>query len=223
MTSPLALGCTAAAAALVSGLFLSRRDRRVMQPSRAGNETAIIPLLSPFIDSDVADGFLIELERQRGANLVVVVHTFGGHVIPCAQIARALLEHEDASVVVPVRAFSGGTLIALSAATVAMGDYSCLSAVDPIIDETRARHFEEMKDPLTRIDAKEYFEAMMNLVDSVIKRRKVPDAAKAKARTLLGGELYPHGWPLTRAMLAEAGIAIERAAPFWALALERFT
>lgn len=215
MRTAVTLALTAAAAALVARLAVSNR--------KPDSVDGILTLISPFIDSSVADEFLIDLERNRDRPLVVVIHTFGGLVIPCAQIARALLEVATVSVVVPLKAFSGGTLIALSADTVAMGEFACMSAVDPILgDDTRARHYAEIEDPLERIDAKEYFDAMMGLIEVVIERRKVPPTKRAQARALLSGEKYPHGWPLSRAMLADAGILTEKAAPFWSSALERF-
>lgn len=217
MRTALTLGVTVAASALLAGALLSGRKLY-------SKGIGIIPLMSPFINSAVADAFLMDLERHRDRPLVVVIHTFGGHVLPCAQIARALLKITNVSAVVPLKAFSGGTLIALSAATVAMGEFACMSAVDPLIDEndTRARHYSKIEDPLTRIDAKEYFDAMMELIDVVIERRNVPTEKRTAARALLSGERYPHGWPLSRPMLNDAGIVTEKAAPFWSTALERF-
>lgn len=211
----LTLGLTAVASALLAGALISQR-----KDSNRG--IGILPIITPFIDSRVADSFLIDLERNHDRPLVVVIHTFGGSVTPCAQIARALLTLETVSTVVPVRAYSGGTLIALSAETVAMGEFACMSAVDPILDERRARHFDQMKDSLDQLDAKEHFSAMMGLVDEIIARRKVPSEKLKAARTLLSGEKYPHGWPLNSVMLADAGITVERAAPFWSSSLERF-
>ena len=218
MKKALTFGLTAAASALVAGVILSNRRSGLSK-----RNPTILPILSPFIDDEVADKFLFELERNRGKPVIVVIHTFGGGVTPCAQIARALLNRPAVCAVVPVKAFSGGTLIALSAERVALGEFACLSAVDPIVgdDELRARHYEDFDDVLNGLDAKECFDAMMALVDAILERRKIPQDRRTAAKALLSGEKYPHDWPLSRPMLAEAGIVTDQAEPFWSSAIER--
>ena len=56
-----------------------------------------------------------------------VIHTPGGLVLAAMQIARAVEAHKaKVTVYVPVYAMSGGTLIALAADEIVLGEFSCL-------------------------------------------------------------------------------------------------
>ena len=63
-----------------------------------------------------------------------VIHTPGGLVLAAMQIARALQAHKaKVTVFVPVFAMSGGTLIALAADEIVLGEFSVLGPIDPQI------------------------------------------------------------------------------------------
>src|SRR5262249_16524375 len=62
----------------------------------------------------------------------LVLHTPGGLVLPPIQIARAVEAHKaKVTVYVPVYAMSGGTLIALAANEIVLGEFSVLGPIDP--------------------------------------------------------------------------------------------
>src|SRR6516164_11211030 len=64
----------------------------------------------------------------------LVIHTPGGLVLAAMQIARAVEAHPaKVTAYVPVYAMSGGTLIALAADEVVMGEFSVLGPIDPQI------------------------------------------------------------------------------------------
>ena len=64
----------------------------------------------------------------------LVLHTPGGLVLAAMQIARAVEAHPaKVSVYVPVYAMSGGTLIALAADEIVLGEFSMLGPIDPQI------------------------------------------------------------------------------------------
>jgi hypothetical protein len=64
----------------------------------------------------------------------LVLHTPGGLVLAAMQIARAIESHPaKATVFVPVYAMSGGTLIALAADEIVLGEFSVLGPIDPQI------------------------------------------------------------------------------------------
>src|SRR6516165_4455398 len=64
----------------------------------------------------------------------LVVHTPGGLVLAAMQIARAVEAHRaKVTVYVPVYAMSGGTLIALAADEIVLGEFSVLGPIDPQI------------------------------------------------------------------------------------------
>ena len=61
-----------------------------------------------------------------------VIHTPGGLVLAAMQIARAVEAHKaKVTVYVPVYAMSGGTLIALAADEIVLGEFSVLGPIDP--------------------------------------------------------------------------------------------
>jgi ClpP class serine protease len=63
-----------------------------------------------------------------------VIHTPGGLVLAAMQIARAVQAHKaKVTVYVPVYAMSGGTLIALAADEIVLGEFSMLGPIDPQI------------------------------------------------------------------------------------------
>jgi ClpP class serine protease len=63
-----------------------------------------------------------------------VIHTPGGLVLAAMQIARAVEAHKaKVTVYVPVCAMSGGTLIALAADEIVLGEFSVLGPIDPQI------------------------------------------------------------------------------------------
>jgi ClpP class serine protease len=63
-----------------------------------------------------------------------LIHTPGGLVLAAMQIARAVEAHKaKVTVYVPVYAMSGGTLIALAANEIVLGEFSVLGPIDPQI------------------------------------------------------------------------------------------
>ena len=64
----------------------------------------------------------------------LILHTPGGLVLAAMQIARAVEAHPaKVTVYVPVYAMSGGTLIALAADEIVLGEFSVLGPIDPQI------------------------------------------------------------------------------------------
>ncbi len=73
-------------------------------------------------------------ETPRDMPIDLVLHTPGGLVLAAMQIARAVEAHPSkVTVYVPVYAMSGGTLIALAADEIMMGEFSVLGPIDPQI------------------------------------------------------------------------------------------
>jgi len=66
----------------------------------------------------------------------LILHTPGGIALAALQIARAIRAHKGkVTIYVPHYAMSGGTLIALAADEIALGEHSVLGPVDPQIDK----------------------------------------------------------------------------------------
>lgn len=74
------------------------------------------------------------METPDDVPIDLVLHTPGGLVLAAMQIARAVEAHPaKVTVYVPVYAMSGGTLIALAADEIVMGEFSMLGPIDPQI------------------------------------------------------------------------------------------
>jgi hypothetical protein len=162
MSKHLFLTGLAAGAALMGAGYLGRRNL-----ARTQRLTGIIPIVTPYIDIETAEGVLAVMERLPEERVTIVLHTLGGCVTACVLIANALRQFRDSTAIVPYMAISGGTLIALSARRLEMGDRASLSAVDPQIMGQRVKHLAEAKDkPSIAALAREYDVAMRKYVDA---------------------------------------------------------
>jgi hypothetical protein len=141
MSKQIFLTGLAAGAALMGAGYLGRRNL-----TRTQRLTGIIPIVTPYIDIETAEGVLAVMERLPQERVTIVLHTLGGCVTACVLIANALRQFRDSTAIVPYMAISGGTLIALSARRLEMGDRASLSAVDPQIMGQRVKHLAEAKD-----------------------------------------------------------------------------
>lgn len=78
------------------------------------------------------------LGGMRVERLDVILQTPGGHIDPAFQITKLLRQAtENLSIYIPLYAKSAGTLIALSASEIVMGDLSELGPLDTQIQETQ--------------------------------------------------------------------------------------
>ena len=201
----------AAGAALMGVGYLGRRAEL-----RAPLTTGIIPIITPYIDIEVAEDVLAVMERLPNDRVTLVIHTLGGCVTACILIANALRQFRDSTAVVPYMAISGGTLIALSATHLEMGGRASLSAVDPQIMGQRVKHLAEGKDkPSIAALAREYEVAMRKYVGGILGAH-LPEERLAPAMELFMGDHAPHEWPIQRPEVEDLGIAVALARSKWA-------
>ena len=120
--------------AVAGGIALLRRARRVRLPK------GVVSLVTPVIWPETAESILRELEPLGDEAVTLLIHTNGGCISSCIQIADALRKFRRSTAVVPYMAHSGGTLIALNAKSLYMGRNASLSAVDPIIRGHRGKN-----------------------------------------------------------------------------------
>ena len=74
----------------------------------------------------------IEAKEDRGPNLVVILDTPGGVVEVVERIVRVLRHHYgEVRFVIPDRAMSAGTVLAMSGDDILMDYHSCLGPIDP--------------------------------------------------------------------------------------------
>jgi len=207
----------AAGAALVGAGYVRRRTL-----ARSQRLTGIIPIVTPYIDIETAEGVLSVMEHLPGERVTVVLHTLGGCVTACVQIANALRQFSDSTAVVPYMAISGGTLIALCATNLEMGGRASLSAVDPQIMGQRVRHLAESNDkPSIAALAREYDVSMRQYVRARLGER-LPEDRLGPAMDLFMGEHAPHEWPIQRPQIEALGIAVAPAASRWAAMVDTY-
>jgi ClpP class serine protease len=154
----------------------------------------------------------------------LVLHTPGGLVLAAMQIARAVEAHKaKVTVYVPVYAMSGGTLIALAADEIVLGEFSVLGPIDPQIAGLPAASIVKARDskPIAEV-----FDLTLVLADvsekalAQVKRgavelltpRMEQAAAEALAAKLAGGH-WTHDYALTAEEAREIGLPVKVAMP----------
>jgi len=154
----------------------------------------------------------------------LVLHTPGGLVLAALQIARAAEAHPaKVTVFVPVYAMSGGTLIALAADEIVLGEFSVLGPIDPQIAGLPAASIVRARDskPIAEV-----FDLTLVLADvsdkalAQVKRGAVElltprldqAAAEALAAKLAGGH-WTHDYALTATEAAELGLPVKVGMP----------
>lgn len=154
----------------------------------------------------------------------MVLHTPGGLVLAAMQIARAVEAHPaKVTVYVPVYAMSGGTLIALAADEIVLGEFSMLGPIDPQIAGFPAASIVKARDmkPIAEV-----FDLTLVLADmsekalEQVKRgavelltpRMEQKAAEALADKLAGGH-WTHDYALTATEAAALGLPVKVGMP----------
>jgi ClpP class serine protease len=163
-------------------------------------------------------------ETPSDVPIDLILHTPGGLVLAAMQIARAVEAHKaKVTVYVPVYAMSGGTLIALAADEIVLGEFSVLGPIDPQITGLPAASIVKARDskPIAEV-----FDLTLVLADvsekalAQVKRgavelltpRMEQAAAEALAAKLAGGH-WTHDYALTASEAAELGLPVKVAMP----------
>jgi len=149
-----------------------------------------------------------------------VIHTPGGLVLAAMQIARALKAHKaKVTVYVPVYAMSGGTLIALAADEIVLGEFSVLGPIDPqmaglpaasIVKARDSKPIDQVSD-LTLVFADVSEKALAQVKQGAIELmvpRMEKVAAEALAAKLAGGR-WTHDYALTANEAVELGLPVK--------------
>lgn len=154
----------------------------------------------------------------------LVLHTPGGLVLASYQIAHAI-KHRPGKVTVhvPHFAMSGGTLIALAADEIVMGDHAVLGPVDPQIGEYPAASLVKLVEakPVSDIDDRTWILADMGRKAMEQLREQLKDLlvehfpserAEELARTLSEGR-WTHDFPITFEEAAALGLHVKKGLP----------
>ncbi len=154
----------------------------------------------------------------------LILHTPGGLVLAAMQIARAVEAHPaKVTVYVPVYAMSGGTLIALAADEIVLGEFSVLGPIDPQIlglpaaSIVKARDSKPVADvfDLTLVLADVSEKALAQVKQGAIELltpRLDQSAAAAIADKLAGGH-WTHDYALTAGEASALGLPVKVGMP----------
>ncbi|MDP8921674.1 MAG: ATP-dependent Clp protease proteolytic subunit [Chloroflexota bacterium] len=138
----------------------------------------------------------------------LILHTPGGLVLAAEQIALALRKHPArVSVFVPHYAMSGGTLIALAADEIVMGQHAVLGPVDPQLGQWPAVSVLKVLEqkPIAEVDdqtiiladtAQKAIRQVEHAVCNLLRDRMSEERAVDLAKTLATGT-WTHDYPIT--------------------------
>jgi len=122
----------------------------------------------------------------------MILHSPGGLVLACEQIANALVAHRaKVTVFVPHYAMSGGTLLALAADEIVMAPHAVLGPLDPQIGQFPAVSI------LRAVARKEA--SGKDIDDETLILADVAEKAQHQVRTLVERVLARNGWEAPRA------------------------
>ena len=154
----------------------------------------------------------------------VILHTPGGLALAALQIASALKKHKGkVTVHVPYYAMSGGTLIALAADEIVMGEHSTLGPVDPqigqypapsIVNVLKQKDVSDIDDE-TLILADISQKAIAQLENSILKLlpdRYSEEEKKNIAETLTQGR-WTHDFPINVDIAKSLGLNVNTDVP----------
>lgn len=209
--SSMFIGAALATAAVAgAAYYLTRRDRPAF-----GVDPSVIPIFTPMIDLNTVDEVFARMERIRGDEVTLVLHTPGGCVASCVMIADALRQFRRSTAIVPYIALSGGTLIALAADRIAMGRRAALSAVDPVVHGQRARHIKASDEEGRHAMAQEYYQAVQRQLRGMLTRHLGSGPNLDRALSVFMGLEAPHEWPIYTPQLVALGLPVVTADPIW--------
>ncbi|MFN3746425.1 MAG: SDH family Clp fold serine proteinase [Hyphomicrobiaceae bacterium] len=176
--------------------------------------------VSRHIDLEDAQTIIAAIkETPRDMPIDLVLHTPGGIVLAAMQIARAVEAHPaKVTVYVPVYAMSGGTLIALAADEIVMGEFSVLGPIDPQIAGLPAASIAKVpkiKPPEQVFDLTLVLADVSEKALAQVKRGAVElltpqmdeGAARALAEKLAGGH-WTHDYALTAEEARALGLPV---------------
>ncbi|WP_135506276.1 SDH family Clp fold serine proteinase [Roseovarius aestuariivivens] len=198
----------------------SRRSRVITMIHRQEKRSLFGMNVSRMIDLEDAQSIIRAIKATpKDTPIDLVIHTPGGLVLAAMQIARAVEAHPArVTVFVPIYAMSGGTLIALAADEIVMGEFSMLGPIDPQImgisaasivaarDAKPVEHVSDVALVLADVSDKAIAQVKAGAVE-IMTPRLPRDKACALADTLASGR-WTHDYALTPAEATELGLPI---------------
>ncbi len=181
--------------------------------------------VSRHIDLEDAQTIIAAIkETPRDMPIDLVLHTPGGLVLAAMQIARAVEAHPaKVTVYVPVYAMSGGTLIALAADEIVLGEFSVLGPIDPQIAGLPAASIVKARDSKPLSDNFDLTLVLADVSEKALEQVKrgavellTPRLDEASAEALaakLAGGHWTHDYALTATEARELGLPVKVGMP----------
>lgn len=223
---------------LLMGRWFAVRREQAIRAIEKANGTRVITMIhrqerrslfgfsvARHIDLEDAQTIIAAIkETPPTVPIDLILHTPGGLVLAAMQIARAVEAHPaKVTVYVPVYAMSGGTLIALAADEIVLGEFSVLGPIDPqilgfpaasIVKARDSKPIAEVTDitlVLADVSEKALAQVKRGAVE-IMTPRLDQAAAEALADKLAGGH-WTHDYALTAAEAKSLGLPVKVAMP----------
>lgn len=154
----------------------------------------------------------------------LILHTPGGVALAALQIARAIRKHQGkVTVYVPHYAMSGGTLIALAADQIVMGEHSMLGPVDPQLGKHPAPSIVNVlkQKPISEIDdetliladiAQKAISQLENSILELLPEEHSLEDRERIAKALTQGR-WTHDFPITVDVARDLGLNVSTEMP----------
>lgn len=154
----------------------------------------------------------------------LVLHTPGGLVLAALQIARAVKRHPaKVTVFIPHYAMSGGTLIALAADEIVMGEHAVLGPVDPQLGQYPAASLLRVirEKPISEIDdqtlimadvAQKAIKQVRDSLRELLEGNYPPEKVEELSRLLSEGH-WTHDYPITFEEAKRLGLRVSTDIP----------
>ena len=181
--------------------------------------------LARYIDIEDSELLLRAIQlTDRSIPIDLVLHTPGGLVLASAQIAQALRKHEaKVTVFVPHYAMSGGTLVALAADEIVMGEHAVLGPLDPQLGQYPAASIRKVMEqkPIAEIDdqtvifadiGEKALRQVQGMVCDLLCKRLGKERATSAARTLTCGT-WTHDYPISVDEARDLGLPVSTSMP----------
>jgi ClpP class serine protease len=203
----------------------SQRTRVITMIHRQERRSLLGFPVSRYINLEDAQTIIAAIKDTPPSTPIdLILHTPGGLVLAAMQIARAVEAHPArVRVMVPVYAMSGGTLIALAADEIVMGEFSVLGPIDPqlagfpaasIVKARDSKPIAEVHDlTLVLADMSEKALAQVKLgAVELMEERLGVEKATALAEVLAGGR-WTHDYALTAKEASSLGLQVKVGLP----------
>lgn len=181
--------------------------------------------VSRHIDMEDAQTIIAAIkETPKDVPIDLVLHTPGGLVLAAMQIARAIEAHPaKVTVYVPVYAMSGGTLIALAADEIVLGEFSVLGPIDPQIAGLPAASIVKARDSKPLDQSFDLTLVLADLSEKALQQVKrgavelltprLDEVSAEKLAEKLAGGHWTHDYALTATEARELGLPVKVGMP----------